>query len=554
MEFEVFKNERRFVVIILAAAFLLRIIGLSWGDPISDEGTNAFRSVGLIDFDAAAVQPTPWEWLDPALSAENTGLSSVLPWWARLSFHDHPLLTFSFEWLAMTVFGENMPAARLPSALLGVLSVYLIYLIGRRLFSVRAGLIAAAFMALSVNHVYVSRAGLQESAVIFFILWTLYLVIRAEESPKFLIWAGAILGLGLSAKYTAALALFIGLPYLAVKRPSYFARRELYLGAALALLFFTPSIIYNAMLYRVFGHFDFQISHILGNYPPAWSIAPGKEIGTFTDRLRVLPQNMLMTNSWLFLAALAASWIYLLVKGLRVWRRYVFLFLATASTLFLILKIGPSYRFLTMLFPWLALWVGVAGERVKAWRVAAIPIFLFEIFYTVNSQIMWYPVGTVPWSFSNVRYENYNWGYNELGEFFNREFKNKYPALAFDVKYKFLEELRDDAIERARARGDEPYPALIVYEGKFDVAAKLWNLDRLQIYHGWPLKPYSEFVELRRQFGEDYFDKLGFREYYLVVSGATVPMPDFNAFVADKKFVSILNKRGEGAFRVYRFN
>jgi 4-amino-4-deoxy-L-arabinose transferase-like glycosyltransferase len=537
------KIERIILWTILFVALLTRLTGLNWGDPISDEGTNAFRSLGLIDFDAAAAQPTPWEWAHPNL-----------PWWIYLSLHDHPMLTFIFESVSMAFFGESPFGFRLPSALFGVGAIYLIYLIGKRLFGSRAGLISAAIAAVSVNHVYVSRIGLQESPVIFLILLTLYFVLRAEDDPRYLIWAGAALGFGLMAKYTAAIALFIALPYLTIVRPKYFREPQLYIGTLLALLIFSPSIIYNLMLYKTFGHFDFQISHILGNYPPAWAIAPGKDIGTLGERLALLPKNILMTNSWLVLLLFGAALLYAAIKGLTTgfWRRYLFLGLGTALTLLLILKIGPSYRFLTMMFPWIALWVGAFLAAIKWWWLV-VPVAAFEIFYTANSQIIWYPAGSVPWAFSNVRYENYNWGYNELGQFFKHELQDKYPALIFDVKYKFLEKLRDESVERARRRGYSPYPALIIYEGDFDTAAKLWNLDRLQVYHGWPLKSYAEFAETRKNLGSDYFDKLGFREYYLVVSGASVPMPEFYEFVAGKSFTPILNKRGEEAFRVYRF-
>lgn len=534
--------ERPILYVILVAAFFIRVIGLGWGDPISDEGTNAFRSLGLLDFDAAAAQPTPWEWADPNLA-----------WWMYLSLHDHPMLTFIFESVSMAFFGESPFGFRLPSALFGVGTVYLIYLIGKRLFGSRAGLVSAAITALSVNHVYVSRTGLQESPVIFLILLTLYFALRAEDNPRYLLHAGAALGFGLMAKYTAAIAVFIALPYLAWERPDYFKRRELYFGALITLLIFSPSIIYNLMLYKTFGHFDFQISHILGNYPAEWAIAPGKDIGVLSERLALLPKNLLMTNSWLALIVFGAATIYATSRAAAgFWRRYLFLGLGTLMIALLILKIGPSYRFLTMLFPWFALWIGAALAEIRWWWLV-LPVAAFEIFYTLNSQIIWYPNGSVPWTFSNVRYENYNWGYNELGQFFAREFKNKYPALVFDVKYQFLEKLRDESIEKARRRGHNPYPALIVYEGDFDTAAKLWNLDRLQIYHGWPLKSYAEFAEALKNLGPDYFDKLGFREYYLVASGASVPLPEFYEFVAGKSSVPILNKKGEEAFKIYRF-
>ncbi len=97
------------LVIILVLAAFLRLYGLSRGDPINDEAALAFRSVGLMDFVEAGAQTTPWEWFDPNV-----------PWWAHISFHDHPPLVFWVQHVFIKALGENNFAMRFPSALLGV--------------------------------------------------------------------------------------------------------------------------------------------------------------------------------------------------------------------------------------------------------------------------------------------------------------------------------------------------------------------------------------------------------------------------------------------------
>ena len=152
------KKEYLILIILIVSTFL-NLWGISRGDPINDEVLTGFRAIKLVDFDEAAQQTTPWEWMD-----------GHIPWWAHLSFHDHPPLVFWIEHFSISLFGENNFAMRLPSALLGITSVYLLYLLIRRLYSRRAGLMGAALYGVTLNHLYISRVGMQEAYVIFFIL------------------------------------------------------------------------------------------------------------------------------------------------------------------------------------------------------------------------------------------------------------------------------------------------------------------------------------------------------------------------------------------------
>jgi len=197
------KNSNRFLFAILLVAALLRFYGLSRGDPVNDEVFTAFRAIGMLDFDAAPEQTTPLEWFDP-----------VRPSWIRLSFHDHPPLSFLVQHFFIRIFGEHTFAFRLPSALLGVFAVYLAYLIGRRLWTERAGLIAAALYGITVNGVYISRVGMQEAYVIFFLLLAAHFFLKSLEKDAYLVWTGVAIGLGLITKYTAAVAI----PYYRARR------------------------------------------------------------------------------------------------------------------------------------------------------------------------------------------------------------------------------------------------------------------------------------------------------------------------------------------------
>ncbi len=559
-------TNRYWIVIILLVAATLRLYGLDRGDTVNDEVFYAFRGLGWIDYDRAETQKTPLEWWDPRA----TGGATEIPWWTKLSFHDHPPLVFAVQNIFMRFFGDSTFVERLPSALLGVASVYLVYLIGVILFSEIVGLISAAFLAVTLNHIYISRVGMQEAYVIFFMLLASYLFLKALKNDKYLIRTGAVLGFAFLTKYNAFILVPIFLAYLALYKRDYFLNKKLWLGALIAFLIFSPVIIYNIMMYREVGHFDFQISYIFGQERPEWPSQPGKEIGTLGDRLKDFVPRLIATNSWLFLGLFVISIFFL--RDAFLWLIFVFLFL-------LLMLIGPSYRFLTMLTPWMALGVGAslsqrllaflaaakqpsglpAGKtRLKALRkaiaaVSIFAIFAFEIFYSYNNQIAYYPKGPQPWLSSKVRYENYNWGYNELEDYLNKEFLGKMPALTFVNRYQFLDDLQDNALKKVRAKGLEPYPALLVYYGNIDEGPKLWILEKLHIYHGWPIITFDTYGQFLRDEGQDYYKKSGFKNYYFIEAANSVAPPEFRSIVQDKKSALIKNPRGDIVFKVYKF-
>ena len=539
------KTKPYWLIIILLVAALLRLWGLDRGDTINDEVFYAFRAVGLLDFDKAEAQKTPLEWFDSRTNPESSGI----PWWASLSFHDHPPLVFWIQFIFIKIFGESVWAFRLPSALFGIASVYLVYLLGLSLGGEAAkwpALLSAAIFAVTLNNVYISHTGMQEPYVLFFLLLSIYFLLRSFESDKYLIWLGASFGLGMLAKYTTIILVPIVFTAFLIWKRDYFLNKKLWLGALLAILIMSPVIIYNAMLYREAGHFDFQLSYIFGQNPSEWQSAPGKEIGSFAERIKVFIPRLIHTNSWVFLTLFVISLVFL---------RNAFLFLVLGFLFLFLLLIGPSHRFLTMLTPFMALALG--GSAAK-WRLSRLlwltPILLFEIFYSYNNQIAYYPVGREPWLASRVRYDNYNWGYNDLGAYLEKELSGKMPSLTFQNKYKFIEDIQNKNLARAEAGGAEPYPAMFILYGNFDEGGRLWTLERLHFYHGWPVINFATYVDYLRQNGANYYKKSGFQNYYFIMPTNIVPEQEFLFFVKDAETIYIKNKKGDTAFKVFKIS
>lgn len=543
------------IVVVLGIAALLRFVNISSGDVLSDEALYAFRAIGMMDFDEAGQQTTPLEWYD-----------GHIPWWTHLSFHDHPPLVFLIQHFSIRAFGENNFAYRFPSVLMGIASVYLLYLVGTLLYSRPVGLLGALLLAVTVNHIYISRIGLQEAYVIFFMLLSAYFFLKALKKDSYFLLTGIALGLGLLAKYNVGIMAPVMATYFAFYQRQVFFKKKFWVGATLALLIFSPVIVYNFELWRATGHFDFQFSYIFSQHPAEWQVAPGKEIGTLADRLSQFIPRLVATHSWLFLALFGASvatFFGAVAKTPRaVLRKDGFLAVTLLGTAALIIFfIGPSFRFLTMLVPWMALGIGrfltIARERLfarSAWifSVGLAFVLVFEVLYSVNNQIISYPLGPYPWLSSRAREETYPWGYNALGEFLDRELAGKTPAYMLESRYAFLNILQEQAIRNARAQHLTPYPALIVYFGNFNPSAKLMILDRLQIYHGWPVVSAQNYFDTLREHGADFYTRSGFSRQYFVMQANIVPSPAIRLFTQGKEMTPVKNPRGDVAFMVYQ--
>lgn len=583
------KRVRWILIVVLFAAAFMRLWALGEGDPTGDEVLYAFRAIGMLDFDEANEQTTPLEWYDPLVKTgsrvpEAYAIGDGIPRWTKLSFHDHPPLVFFIQHIFMRFFGESTFVFRLPSALFGVASVFLLFLIGRQLFSQEVGLFAAAILAVNVHHLFIARLGLQEAYVVFFLFLASYLFLRSLDNDTFFIWTGAALGFGFLAKYTAFILIPIFFTHFFLFKRDAFSNKKFWLGALLVLLLFSPVIVYNIKLYQAVGHFDFQFSHVFGQNPDVWQIAPGKEIGTLTDRAKGFIPALFDANSLLFLIAVVMGMIILIFE-LWKWRRanrttnfamakfmsHFFLLIALLFLIiFIIVFIGPSSRFLAMLTPFLALIAAYGFDWFgkRRWQLGIILLnffLIFEIAYATNSFLFPYPKGPERWAFSPLRYENFRWGYNELDTYLYKELEGKMPALYFDMQYQFLNDLHEQAIKKAKQRKLQPYSALILYDGNVDSIPQLWALDRLNLYHAWPVIKIETFENIVRGKGEDYFQRIGFEHYYVIIPTENVPWK-YDEYLTqfgnelEKQLMArgiepliIANQRGEPAFRIYKF-
>ena len=169
------------LIAILFLAFVLRV-------PFLDKfpaGLNA---------DEAAIGYNAYSLIKTGLDEHGTSWPTVFR-----SFDDYkPAVYFYLVLPFVYILGLSVTAVRLPSALLGVISVYFIYLLANQLFSKKTprgwpqglpwgGLVAALLLAVSPWHLHFSRGGWEANAASAFFVIGLYCLVRSLENTKYLL-------------------------------------------------------------------------------------------------------------------------------------------------------------------------------------------------------------------------------------------------------------------------------------------------------------------------------------------------------------------------------
>jgi len=196
--------------LVLGLALVLRLPGLTWGLP---DPTHLF-----------SYHPDEYHSLRGLLSLVLTGelnphffnygslyLYLVI---AAVLLH-HPGAALS-AWAEQILSGQAGPLlrawtldARLVSLLASALTVYVVYLLGRRLQDARAGVLSALLLAVAPLAVLLAHYGTVEATQALFITLCLYLSVLLFDrpTPRTLAWAGVCAGLAASAKYNGGAVL-----------------------------------------------------------------------------------------------------------------------------------------------------------------------------------------------------------------------------------------------------------------------------------------------------------------------------------------------------------
>ena len=191
--------ESACLLAILALALGLRLYGLAWGYPADlhcDEVRTLANAASLARHVAAGGLP----------AADHSNYGN-LPYYLLLLVVTPLGALLHALGSALDTGALYLLTGRALSALADTASVYLIYLLGRRLWGARAGLLGAGLYAVTLLAVREAHFATVDPLATFTTLLLIVLAVRAAERPAWgsFLWCGAALGLALSVKMSALL-------------------------------------------------------------------------------------------------------------------------------------------------------------------------------------------------------------------------------------------------------------------------------------------------------------------------------------------------------------
>jgi hypothetical protein len=157
---------------------------------------------------------------EPTLSAYLERYTAVDPTMGPVYF------TLQYEW--SRIFGSSVLAIRAMSVVFGMASVLVLLLLGKAMFSTRAGLVAAFYAALSLLHIYYSQEIRTYPLVLFLAALSMYTFLGAVKTNRASRWIlhGVVNGFLAGTHVIAAFLLVPQALYLLLfrrKQPRYFA-------------------------------------------------------------------------------------------------------------------------------------------------------------------------------------------------------------------------------------------------------------------------------------------------------------------------------------------
>lgn len=327
-------------------------------------------------------------------------------WFTGKIWYEKPPL---YMWLAsftMSVIGFGELAARLPSALFGLLTVLLVYLIGAKLFNKTAAFISALCLVTGVHFLYYSRAAMLDVSVTFFITLSLYFYLKylEKETWLYIILSGLSFGLGVMTKGVVGfiplgIILFFEIYRYLTRQQKVNKRRIIHS----ALFLISGSLVFmpwHLIMYQRFGP-PFIKNYLLYHVIDRATNAIEDKGRPFFWYLTVMKVSM---RIWF--VALIGSFGYTLYKILRKSSKHVFL-LIWFLTIFLLFSISKSKLiwYIIPIYPVAALIVGdfmdvvinafvdkfkfvKSGYALKALILYC--LFIFALFYLFLNREMVY--------------------------------------------------------------------------------------------------------------------------------------------------------------------
>ncbi len=391
------KLSKILLVVILVFSFATRVyrLGIPEKDYF-DEIYHAFTARLVLHGD-----PKAWEWWNPHPEG------FAYEW-------THPPLSKLIMAGSMKMFGENAFGWRIPQAVFGTLSVFLVYLLTKKIFKDEAmSLLASAAFSLDGLGLVLSRMGMNDVYVLTFILLTIYLFLKEKD-----LGSAISLGLALASKWSAIWAIPI-LFILWLKRKKKFKIATfayfLILPFAFYLLSYLPMFLTGHNVETWWGmqkqmwwyHTGLRATHPYTS--PWWSwpllgrpvyLYTSDEIGGFVSRIYAMGNPLVF---WFGFASIAACLFYSYFEKNKNLAFVVFGYLiffvpwAASPRIMFLYHYLPSIPFLAIATAYvlrrnlkLAIWYLAIGLLLfiyfyPHWAGLPVPLWLDKSYYWVSS-------------------------------------------------------------------------------------------------------------------------------------------------------------------------
>lgn len=124
-------------------------------------------------------------WLDEAinvLATQKFSFLGMITEYAKADFH--PPLFFIILWIWTKLFGIGEQIVRIPSVIFGVATIYIIFLLGQKLYSKTLGLISALLLAINPLHIYYSQEARMYALATLAVALNFFLFIKILKNER----------------------------------------------------------------------------------------------------------------------------------------------------------------------------------------------------------------------------------------------------------------------------------------------------------------------------------------------------------------------------------
>jgi 4-amino-4-deoxy-L-arabinose transferase-like glycosyltransferase len=304
----------------------------------------AVRSVYVIQVRSIPFYTHPS--VDARAFDEWAGRLAAGDWWGSEVFYQAPAYPY-FLGVIYAVAGRHLDVVHIVQCVLGAASCVLLAAAGGRFFGRAAGLVAGACLALYPPAIFFDGIIQKSSLGLFLTTLLLWLLARAQKSPRTALFAlsGAVLGLLALTFENALMFLPLLLLWTAIRFRAEGRRRWSWAGTILAgaALFLVPVSIRNALVGRTFAPTaaNMGTNFYIGNNPEADGLyaplLPGRSDPIYErhDAVALAEQTLGRTltagevsrywfgRGWSFVTGHPRAWLRLLArKWALVWNRF----------------------------------------------------------------------------------------------------------------------------------------------------------------------------------------------------------------------------------------